>query len=49
MLKNLRGSESGFIDKHINNLKQFNNKLYETNKNNKFINKEPSELRKKDI
>ena len=49
MLKNLRGSESGFIDKHINNLKQFNNKLYETNKNNKFINKEPSELRKKEI
>ena len=49
MLKNLRGSELGFIDKHTNNLRQLNNKLYQMNKNTKFINKEPSESRKKEI
>ena len=60
MLKKIRGSNLGFIDKHLDDLKEFNQKKYvlikkirsrrpERYENFKYNNKEPDNLRKKEI
>lgn len=49
-LRKIRGTNLGFIDKHINSLKEHNKQQYERlDKNGKYINKEPSNIRKKEI
>ena len=51
MLKNIRGSDLGFINKHLIDLKLLNEKIYKSRKRDKrlILNSEPNESKKKEI
>ena len=49
MLKNIRGTNLGFINKHLIDLKLLNEKIYKSRKRDKrlILNSEPNESKKK--